>query len=358
MATFQLLRRPKTSIIPHPVGHEPSPRSIASSTVLPAVVPQPYAALNSSLGMECSRPTKGPLDDNHFGKFAVSGNATPLWSAAAQELAEHAAKVTSEGGLEAAIEAPYIYAALDQLASRALRWTTHRAELLEEKVPPVAGSGGKSPEQLGMDAERAVKDLFTAAVDDANAAMQSAARAAAINAEFPSLAPSSPLPARQASAAARSVAPPYAFEPLVPPPPKTAPVDRSAASAATLSAQLPPATGKYAHDHPIQMAFSDDDDATAVPQQAVDPAMAGPVALGPGQAGPDQHSLSALPSTDVDSSVLGSSPNTKMNVVSAEGKALAYCCRVEAETTILLCVMACIVHVYSRCVCPENAVLI
>lgn len=37
-------------------------------------------------------------------------------------------QVTSCGGLEAALEAPSIYAALDALAARARKWTHHRVE--------------------------------------------------------------------------------------------------------------------------------------------------------------------------------------------------------------------------------------
>ena len=44
-----------------------------------------------------------------------------LWRGSAAELAEYAALVTSEGGLEAAQIAPFIYASLDSLAHRARR---------------------------------------------------------------------------------------------------------------------------------------------------------------------------------------------------------------------------------------------
>jgi hypothetical protein len=37
--------------------------------------------------------------------------------------------VTAEGGLEAAIEAPFIFSALDSLAARAKKWTELRAQV-------------------------------------------------------------------------------------------------------------------------------------------------------------------------------------------------------------------------------------
>lgn len=40
-------------------------------------------------------------------------------------------QLVSEGGLEAAIEAPFVYGALDSLAARARRWAEHRAEALQ-----------------------------------------------------------------------------------------------------------------------------------------------------------------------------------------------------------------------------------
>ncbi|MEW5302270.1 MAG: hypothetical protein WDW36_005071 [Sanguina aurantia] len=67
---------------------------------------------------------------NRFSKFVVSERGQPLalWKAAARELAVYAAEVTACGGLEAALEAPSIYAALDALAARARKWTHHRVE--------------------------------------------------------------------------------------------------------------------------------------------------------------------------------------------------------------------------------------
>ncbi len=62
--------------------------------------------------------------------------------------------MTSEGGLEAAIEAPYIYSALDSLAGRAKKWTELRAQGLEGRGALPAGA---SVEGLAGEAERAVK---------------------------------------------------------------------------------------------------------------------------------------------------------------------------------------------------------
>ena len=80
-------------------------------------------------------------------------------------------QVTSEGGLDAAYTAPFIYAALDALALRARRWTTHRAEGLERRgllpgcsgaaaAVPGGGSGhGGLPDRMGAAAETAVKQV-------------------------------------------------------------------------------------------------------------------------------------------------------------------------------------------------------
>jgi hypothetical protein len=104
---FQLLQRRKGSILP-----EPATSTSCSSAALPPAI----AAFEPV--------TASGLTANVFAKFAVvgGGDATALWRNSALELAAYAALVTSEGGLEAAQIAPYIYSSLDSLAHRARRW--------------------------------------------------------------------------------------------------------------------------------------------------------------------------------------------------------------------------------------------
>ncbi len=62
-------------------------------------------------------------------------------------------QVTSEGGLDAAFEAPNVYAAMDALAARARLWAERRQRLLGER-----GEGGAlAPEEAGRIAAAAVK---------------------------------------------------------------------------------------------------------------------------------------------------------------------------------------------------------
>ena len=63
--------------------------------------------------------------------------------------------MTTEGGLDAAFEAPNIYAAMDALADRARLWAERRARLLGER----GEGGGLPPEEAGRLAAAAVKQV-------------------------------------------------------------------------------------------------------------------------------------------------------------------------------------------------------
>ena len=76
--------------------------------------------------------------------------------------------MTSEGGWEAAIEAPHIYAAIDALAARAAAWTERRQRALLEAqhhrgagggVPAEQQHGLAEPEDAGRAAAAAVKQV-------------------------------------------------------------------------------------------------------------------------------------------------------------------------------------------------------
>ncbi len=76
-----------------------------------------------------------------------------------------AVQLLAEGGLDAALEAPFVYGALEQLAARARRWAEHRAEGLAARGQLAAKEGpGAAPDALGLAAEAAVKKVGGAAV--------------------------------------------------------------------------------------------------------------------------------------------------------------------------------------------------
>lgn len=224
---FHLLRRPKTSIIPQPVdpgwgegwGGLGAAASLGGNGVRGNGMPQGEHGVGvgaassgterNSVWQKSKQQVEGkadavaatpdstagftsPLLINRFSKFATISDAAPLWQVTATELATHAARIITEGGAEAAAEAPPVYMALDALAARARKFAEHRGEVLEQRgLAGGSSSSSSSPQQQGKDAETAVRAVFTAAVHGAQEALGSAAqRAAAANqlaAEFPAL---------------------------------------------------------------------------------------------------------------------------------------------------------------------------
>lgn len=75
-------------------------------------------------------------------------------------------KVTAEGGLDAAMEAPFVFAAIDALAARATAWAERRQRLLIEACP--ADGSLQSPEEAGAAAAAAVKNVIPAAESSAH----------------------------------------------------------------------------------------------------------------------------------------------------------------------------------------------
>ncbi|KAG1679804.1 hypothetical protein FOA52_012716 [Chlamydomonas sp. UWO 241] len=166
---FTLLKRRRNVIVPEPVTRPataapaaapalgPSgPPSAAADSAPPGPAPFLGPAHASARNPAARNPAalrlpQDGLVSNVFAKFALTGSAAPLWRSAAAELAAYAAEVTSEGGLEAAITAPHVFAALDSLAARARKWAARRAEAL----------GDPNPERAGAEAESVVKDCFT-----------------------------------------------------------------------------------------------------------------------------------------------------------------------------------------------------
>ncbi|KAL4420636.1 hypothetical protein ABPG75_010292 [Micractinium tetrahymenae] len=260
LATFQLLRRPRDSIIPQEVGGGPvgCPRATAGSAAAagsgggaqsaavgsPGKGRQPAgkqapagggdeagkpawrAAAGGSSANAVGGSIPGPAAGsagaaagaagaaaNRFCKFTLVGDATPLYVAEAQRLAQHAAQVTAEGGLEAAYEAPNLYSAIDALAARARAAAERRQRLLLEAADPMAQDALLSPEEVGAQAAAAVKGATTAALSAAAVQRERAAAAAAREEAFPSLAATAGGPQRSAAAPpARPRPPPPAAE--------------------------------------------------------------------------------------------------------------------------------------------------
>ena len=139
--TFQLLKRSKGCILPEAVAS-----SIQLATPIALGAPSASIIIGGSANSSLSRDG---LIGNIFAKFALASGdeATSLWRDSAAELAAYAAqvgcvesdimqdplsrvtgdplnpsqpvKVTSEGGTEAAYLAPFIFASLEALSSRA-----------------------------------------------------------------------------------------------------------------------------------------------------------------------------------------------------------------------------------------------
>ncbi|GLI59590.1 hypothetical protein VaNZ11_001518 [Volvox africanus] len=184
--TLALIRRNRISIIPQPVD----PMAAAAAAAKAAAAAGAATAADGNGGGNGNGATE-PLslfDCNPFAKFVASGDASELWRAAADQLAACATELLAEGGVDDALEAPYVYGALDQLAVRARRWAEHRAECLAARGLLASREGpGASPEALGAAAEAALKKMFTAAVSEGSAAHAAVSQRAALDRQFPSL---------------------------------------------------------------------------------------------------------------------------------------------------------------------------
>ncbi|GAB4820330.1 hypothetical protein N2152v2_007376 [Parachlorella kessleri] len=268
--TWCLLRRPRGSIIPQPTaGSVPSPTAGTASAAVPKAPGSPSHTTtkpgsssgvdsgdkpSSPTGKKAQGPTQAPWGRtaanaakagaagagrdgagagaasaskparagelqccSAFAKFTTLADPLPLWLAAAEELAQYASQVTAEGGLDAALEAPNVYAAMDALAARARAWAERRVRLLAEQ----AGEGGAAalvaPEEAGRAAAMAVKQATTAAVSAETVARDRRAEQQERERLFPSLSATS-APAGAASPGARRPAagPPPAGAPAAP----------------------------------------------------------------------------------------------------------------------------------------------
>ncbi|KAK9868787.1 hypothetical protein WJX84_008695 [Apatococcus fuscideae] len=130
----------------------------------------------------------GKVAYNQFAKFTPLKDAGALWQAAATELAEYATLVTTEGGFDAAMEAPFIYGALDALAARSAAWAERRQHLLLDLAPPDKAATMPEPHVVAADAAAAVKQVSRAAVTDSSKHRSQIAAEAQHHAAFPALA--------------------------------------------------------------------------------------------------------------------------------------------------------------------------
>lgn len=69
-------------------------------------------------------------------------------------------QVTAEGGRDAAMEAPFIYAAIDALAARAMAWAERRQRMILESHPEDGSL--LSPGEAALAASAAVKEVRAA----------------------------------------------------------------------------------------------------------------------------------------------------------------------------------------------------
>ena len=67
--------------------------------------------------------------------------------------------MTAEGGRDAAMEVPFIYIALDQLALRAGSYAERRQRALISALPPAEADSALTPETAGAVAAREVKQV-------------------------------------------------------------------------------------------------------------------------------------------------------------------------------------------------------
>ncbi|GIL58713.1 hypothetical protein Vafri_13716 [Volvox africanus] len=365
--TLALIRRNRISIIPQPVD------PMAAATAAAKAAAAAGAATAADGNGRCNGATE-PLslfDCNPFAKFVASGDASELWRAAAEQLAACATELVAEGGVDAALEAPYVYGALDQLAARARRWAEHRAECLAARGLLASREGpGTSPEALGAAAEAAIKKMFTAAVSEGGAARAAVSQRAALDRQFPSLVAQPPpvvlpLAAGEGSAGASPRA-------AIPKPRASSngnPVAGCIAAGA-IPPLLPPEP-----QLPFDAVFSEDEQSeasggnggggasTPIAQETISPAELG---LGPqphlmqgtappGSSPPTSADLAgsgpAAPSAGAE--LLGTSPTTRLNTPGTQGEFYTYQAADGSWVFLHPLNLRCLLHTYgSYDTCP------
>eukprot|EP00884_Botryococcus_braunii_P023287 jgi/Botrbrau1/9642/Bobra.0131s0019.2 len=190
--SFVLLKRHRSSVVPTLAKPEVgSPSEGPDGSKKTTSGPRKSGSSPAAAAEECGWQRYNP-----YAAFTCIDveEARKLWHAAAEVLADYAVQVTSEGGMEAAMEAPYVYAALDALAARAASWAERRQRHLVDASSPSLAATLQDPHEAGAAMAAAVKKVssaaVTAAVQNREAAVKEARRAE----EYPAL-PSAPPPA-------------------------------------------------------------------------------------------------------------------------------------------------------------------
>eukprot|EP00892_Ulva_mutabilis_P009215 jgi/Ulvmu1/6666/UM003_0304.1 len=142
-----LLRRARDSILPDAVAAPAAP------SLQPAADARTHAA-------DARTHAALPLSTHPFAKFVEVNSALPTMRAAAAELARYAVVIVAGGGVEAAVEGPSLFKSMDLLAAQARAWTQRRLD--QQSAGGVVGAteedtGGFA---AGLEAERAVRDVF------------------------------------------------------------------------------------------------------------------------------------------------------------------------------------------------------
>ncbi|GIL77075.1 hypothetical protein Vretimale_3144 [Volvox reticuliferus] len=354
--TLALIRRNRISIIPQPV--DPMAAAAAAAAAGAAT-----AADGSGGGTGTAEPLS-LFDRNPFAKFVASSDASELWRAAAEQLAACATELVTEGGIDAALAAPYVYGALDQLAARARRWAEHRAECLAARGLLASREGpGASPEALGAAAEAALKKMFTAAVSEGAATREAVSQRAALDHQFPSLVSRMPVP--PAAGEDYAVVSPRAAVP------KSGTSGNGAPAAGYIAARATPPLLPPEPQLPFDAVFSEDEadeqseasggggggGASAQGhQETTTPAQLG---LGtppdlkqgtapPGNSPPTSADLSgggiAAPSSGAE--LLGTSPTTRLNTPGTQGEFYTYQAADGSWIFLHPLNLRCLLHVY------------
>ncbi|KAL3147231.1 hypothetical protein ABBQ32_002726 [Trebouxia sp. C0010 RCD-2024] len=217
--TFTLLKRPRDSIIPAEVHPSPDPDMTPTQDNKPPGMETSHASWGTDKGHKegthrlGDKSLKGDkskevrnirnkqgnkMTDQYGGtgfdkyaKFTRVGDGKAFWKAAAEELASYAAQLTAEGGWDAAQEAPFLYAAMDALASRAGSWAERQQRIRIEGATPQAAADMAEPVVAARQAVDFVKQFSTAAVHAAEEQQEAASNEAHRQALFPTLSSSS-----------------------------------------------------------------------------------------------------------------------------------------------------------------------
>lgn len=93
------------------------------------------------------------------GGYALLPMMNLLQAGLQHQNARDAMQVTTEGGFDAAMEAPFVYGALDALAARSAAWAERRQHLLLDQAAPDKAASMPEPHAVAANAAAAVKQV-------------------------------------------------------------------------------------------------------------------------------------------------------------------------------------------------------